>query len=171
MSKLPRISVNIVGVVAIIVALGGLIYNGISLSFAQSGAYSDLIKQQKLSYFYQAFYAMSGICIICYVIILLSGIALIRKRDSWSIILTGVLIFEVIYFLANSLFWALLEFDSRMSVAAATGVANGGLTIQGVILFPLWAPFLLRWAKKKIIQEPQAPSYEDTPDQNPVTVR
>jgi len=109
MSKLPRISVNIVGVVAIIVALGGLIYNGISLSFAQSGAYSDLIKQQKLSYFYQAFYAMSGICIICYVIILLSGIALIRKRDSWSIILTGVLIFEVIYFLANSLFLGIVR--------------------------------------------------------------
>ena len=151
MNKLPKISVKVVGIVAVLVAILGLIYNGMTLFSAQSGAFSDLIKQQNLSRFYQAFYAMSVICIACYLLIIACGIALIQSRLNWSIILSGVLIFEVIYLLSIGLLWSRL--DSSMSVAAATGVANGGLMFQVFILFPIWAPLILKWAKKKIAQE------------------
>jgi hypothetical protein len=64
-----------------------------------------------------------------------------------------VLLFEVIYFLSVSLLWTRLT--SGMSVAAATGVANGGLMVQFVILFPLWGPLVLWWAKKRLDQGEQ----------------
>jgi hypothetical protein len=37
-----------------------------------------------------------------------------------------------------------------MSVGAATGIANGGLMAQFIILFPLWAPLVVWWARKKL---------------------
>jgi type IV secretory pathway VirB2 component (pilin) len=153
MSNLPRISVMIVGAVGTIAGLLGLCYNGMTLTVAFRGGFSDLVKQHGLSVFYPAFYTMSGICVGCYLLVLACGIALLRGRLRWARFLTGVLLFEVIYFLSVSLLWTRLT--SGMSVAAATGVANGGLMVQFVILFPLWGPLVLWWAKKRLDQGEQ----------------
>ena len=40
--------------------------------------------------------------------------------------------------------------DIGMSIGAATGVANGGLVIQGITLFPLWGPLLVTWAARRM---------------------
>jgi hypothetical protein len=148
MNNLPRISVLVVGAISTIAGFLGLCYNGMTLTVALRGGFSDLIKEQSLTGFYPAFYTMSGICVVCYLLLLTCGIALLRARLRWSGFLTGLLLFEMIYFLSIALLWKRLP-DS-LSVTAATGVANGGLIVQFIILFPLWGPLVLRWARKRL---------------------
>ena len=100
-------------------------------------AASPTITQRGLSYFYPAFYTMSAVCVVCYVLLLACSTALLRSRVRWSGLLTGVLVFEVVYFFAVAALWMVPTIGQ--SVAGATGVANGGLMAQFIILFPLWA--------------------------------
>ena len=90
---------------------------------------------------------MSGICVCCYVILLVCGIELVRSRLRWSRLATFVLLFEVGYFFAVGTLWLQPTFGK--SIAAATGVANGGLMAQFVVLFPLWGPLLLWWVNSR----------------------
>ena len=151
MRTAPRFSLIVVGTVAILVALFGLYYNAMTVFTAFRGGFSHLIEERKLTYFYQAFYVMSATCIACYLLLLLTGIDFLRLRFRWVWPFTGVLIFEVIYFFCIGISW--LAPNAGMSIATATGVANGGLMAQFIILFPLWAPLVLFWARQKARHE------------------
>ena len=151
MNNTPRILVIVVGVVAALAALFGLYYNGMTIVIALRGGFSDLVAQKGLTFFYLAFYVMSATCVICYFLLLVLGIELLRMRLRWSWLLIGVLLFEIVYFLSLGILWLLPSVG--MSIAAATGVANGGLMAQFIILFPLWAPLVLWWARRKIEHE------------------
>jgi len=146
------------GVVTIVLGLLGLWYNSASL-FAN---FADVVQEHDIPYFYPAFYVMSAICIICYILLLYCGIQFIRLRTDIMRLFVGVLIFEVIYFFSIGVMWLIPKIG--MIVAAATGVANGGLMFQAFILFPLWAPFLAGWAARKITQskEPSNKSLKGT---------
>jgi len=147
----PKALMVVIAVVALLTALFGLYYNGISMFTAIIGGFSDLTTQHGLSHFYPAFYTMSAVCILCYALLLTCSIALLRSRLRWSRLLTGVLIFEVVYFFVVAV---LLKAPTiGLSIAAAMGVANGGLMVQFIILFPLWAPFALRWASRRLENE------------------
>ncbi len=98
-------------------------------------------------YFYAAFYAMSVICIVCYLALLWGGVRLVRLRFSGSRLLIGVWMFEVVYFLGVGFMWHVSEVGA--SVAGATGVANGGMMAQFVILLPFWGPIAVVWAKRR----------------------
>ena len=148
MNKLPKISVICVGVVGGLTALFGLDYNFSTLATALTGRFPHLVNQQ---YFYPSFYVMSCICIACYILLLLCSLDLLRVRLRGFWLFTGVLWFEVIYFFSIAIFWGISSIG--MSVAGATGVATGGLMVQFMILFPLWAPIVLWWARKKLEHE------------------
>ncbi|MDZ4657294.1 MAG: hypothetical protein SH868_06905 [Bythopirellula sp.] len=147
--KEPRVNVPaiLVGVVAIVTSCFGLCYNAMSAFSALSGTFDQLLKQEDLPYFHQAFWIISGVCVICFIMLIACGIDLVRSRLRWSLLVILVLLFEVGYFFAVGSIW--LAPNIGQSVAAATGVANGGLMAQFIIFFPLWAPLLLWWAKAK----------------------
>ena len=69
------------------------------------------------------------------------AIDMLRLRARSGRLLSLVLLFEVCYFFAVGFFW--MEPTIGQSIAAATGVANGGMMAQFLILFPIWAPILL----------------------------
>jgi hypothetical protein len=144
-----------VGVVAMLSAAFGLLYNGVTIHLALRGSFSELIAQHGLRHFHAAFYVMSAICILCYLFLLAIGIDLLRARLRCTWFLTAVLVFEMLYFLA--LKFAPRGEEAGLSIAAATGVANGGLMAQFVILFPVWAPLVLFWARRKATRPPVAP--------------
>jgi hypothetical protein len=154
MSTATRLSVILVGCASTLTGLLGLCYNGITLFSALQGAFSGSVADQGLKYFYPAFYAMSAVCITCHMLLVVFGIDLLRQRFRFSWFLTGVLVFEIVYFVSLGPLW--LVPGVGMSIAAATGVANGGLMAQFVILFPLWAPPLLWWARRKSAQDTPA---------------
>lgn len=147
MSTAPKVSLIVVGSLATLVALFGLYYNAMTLVTAFRGGFSHLVAEQKITYFYPAFYVMSAVCVTCYLLLFLFGIDFLRLRFRCVWAFTGVLIFEVIYFICIGMSWLIPSMD--MSIATATGVANGGLMAQFFILFPIWAPLVLLWARWK----------------------
>ena len=129
------------GVVGIICAIFGLLYNVITLMAASSGVFDKMNSDQPIPLFYQAFYTMSAICVIFYALLVFFSIQIIRTKKGYIWPLAILLVSEVIYFF--SIGTLLLHPQWGMSIGVATGVANGGLMIQFGILFPLWAPILL----------------------------
>jgi hypothetical protein len=144
-----KASLIILGVISIICSILGLLYNISMLYACFSGAFEELIKENKLFYFYQSFYTMSAICIVFYLLLFFCGIYFIKLLIRFVWLFISVLVSEIVYFFSiGALGWNLG--DVSHSIAAATGVANGGLMIQVFILFPLWGSILALWLKKKI---------------------
>ena len=142
--KKAKVILRVIGLITILLAGMGLRYNSITL-FAD---YSDAFTDRPIPYFYPAFYTMSAICIICYVALIIIGIQFIRLRTGLRRFFVGVLIFEFVYFFSIGFLW--LPPNIGLSIGAATGIANGGLMLQALILFPLWAPFVVGWAERNI---------------------
>ena len=132
---LPTAVLRGIGIVSILLAALGLLYNGVYF-FADFGSIT-----KDLPYFHQAFYALSAISILCYAFLIASGIQFIRlkTRAVWPFV-----VFEVIFFFAVGLLWLLPSIGP--SIAAATGVAIGGMMFQGLLLFPIWAIPACLWA-------------------------
>lgn len=122
----------------------GLFYNGSSLSVD----FSQFHDEQELPFFYPAFYTMSAICILCFLLLLALGVQLIRMKSGAVSLFVLLLIFEVLYTLAIGPMW-LLPSVGR-SIGAATGVANGGMMFQAFVLFPIWAIPASLWARRKL---------------------
>lgn len=113
-----------------------------------SGAFTSGESRQDTPYFYPAFYIMSAICMGCYALLTIFGVQFIRGRAFHVGWFTTLLLFEIVYFFSLGMLW--LAPSIGMSIAAATGVANGGLMAQFLIFFPLWAPLLAFWAQRHL---------------------
>lgn len=131
------------GVTALLTAGLGFTYNAISLAAAFAGAFNGMSAGVRAPYFAGAFFVMSAICICCYLGIVVCAVDLLRLRLRTGRLLVFILLFEIGYFFAVGSMWN--EPTVGASVAAATGVANGGMMAQYIILFPIWGPVAL-WA-------------------------
>ena len=142
--KKPETTLKLVGITAIVLAIGGLWYNFAGLPTFLANREHD----PEIPYFLPAFVIMSAVCVVCYLLLIVSGVQFVRGRLSVLPLFKGVLVFEIVYFLSIGLVgWPMPEIGR--SIAAATGVANGGLMLQAFILFPLWAIPVVRWAERK----------------------
>ncbi|XZE42740.1 hypothetical protein SH467x_002272 [Pirellulaceae bacterium SH467] len=122
----------------IIAAVLGLLYNASSLSAAFSGAFDKVPDIAALPHFYTAFYLMSAICIVCYLFIIVASVGLCLGSATCARLLAILLLFEVFYFFAIGALWTLPIVGP--GIGAATGVANGGLMVQFLLLMPIWIP-------------------------------
>ncbi len=100
MKRNIKASLILLGVVSIIGAVLGLLYNISTLWASSSGAFEKLIS-------------------------------------------------EALYFFSLGFVGWHLK-GASLSIAAASGVANGGLMAQFIILLPLWGIVLTLWVRKKI---------------------
>ncbi len=148
-TQIPRYTLTVVGVTTVVFAMLGLWYNYSTLFLDYSLPLEQSGKEHDIQNFYPIFYTMSVICIVFYVILLASGVQLIRKKTGWAFVLSGVVAVEVLYFVFVGYLWA--HSPSRFSIAAATGVSTGGLTYQIYVLFPVWGPLLALWARRRIL--------------------
>jgi hypothetical protein len=154
MNRAAKIVLQVIGAVAILCAGFGLYYSVSSLIVSFSGAFAAIESRHDTLYFYPAFYTMSAICIGCYALLAVFGIQFIRGQVAHLQSFITLVVFEVVYFFSIAGLW--LVPGLGMSVGAATGIANGGLMIQFLILFPLWAPLLASWARRQLHNAPNA---------------
>lgn len=152
MNRTANIVLKATGCLAILCAVLGLLYNFSSFSRLSTKPVETVSSDPSIPYFHPAFYAMSAICVCCYGTLLFFGVEFLRGRTSHLKKFTALLIGEVAYYFLVGVLWMVPGIG--MSVAAATGVANGGLVVQLIILFPLWAPFAATWAKKRLDESP-----------------
>jgi hypothetical protein len=136
-----------IGIVTIICAALGLLYNAQGFMVSLTGGFADVVREHRMIWFYPAFYTMSAICIACYVVLLWAGYCLTRQRFSTSGLLISVWLFEIGYFLALGMSWRVPSLGE--SIAGATGVANGGMMVQFSILLPLWGPPAVFWLRRR----------------------
>ena len=142
MNRAPKIVLRIIGVLGILCAVLGLLYNAaFSINVSNGGP------KQDFPYFYPAFYFMTAVCIACYAVLIFFGVQFIRGRTVSVIGFAALMLFEMAYFFSIALMW--LAPHIGRSVAAATGVANGGLMFQFIIFFPVWAPLVVFWAQRQ----------------------
>lgn len=154
--KQTKIVPRVIGAIAILCAAFGLWYSVSTLELAFAGKFQARREPHATPHFELAFYVMSAVCLICYLLLTVFGIQFLRGRTAHARAFTGLLIFEVFYFFLIAMLW--LVPGIGMSVGAATGVANGGLMAQFVILFPLWAPPLAFWAQRRLTLATTNPS-------------
>jgi len=147
MNKAAKIAAAALGVVSILCAALGLFYNASSILAGFSGAFQKLVDDEKLSHFYPAFYTMSAVCVACYLILFFCGVEFLRSRFRFVWLFVALLVFEVVYFLSIGVCWLMPILGH--TIGAATGVANGGLMFQFLILFPLWGAVLAFWTKRR----------------------
>ena len=135
---------KVVGVLSILTSAFGLIYNEVSIPTLLTNRPYD----PNTPGFLPAFLIMSAVCIGFYVVLLVIGIQFVRERLGLIPLFVRLMACEIAYFILTGLLWLAPAVGS--SVAAATGVANGGLMAQFIILFPLWAPFAVKWAQGRL---------------------
>jgi hypothetical protein len=145
--SLARFALAAVGVVTIGLALAGGWYNFGSIR----ADFSTLPRDLDAPYLYQALYSMSALCVAFYVFLFYVGIQFIPGRTDKTQLFVLVLVAEMLYFLAAESLWMMPR--CGMSIAAATGVANGGLMFQALLLYPLWAPVIAYLAARQLKQE------------------
>ena len=143
--KIYKKMVIATAVITILSCLFGLFYIFSSLITAFSGGFESVENQP---YFHQAFYIMSSICIVLKLCLICFSVDLLRGNLRTVNLFAAVLIFEILYTFSIGAFW--LHPKLGRSIAGASGVANGGLMAQFIVLLPLWAPIVLRVAKRKL---------------------
>jgi hypothetical protein len=148
----PKIVIRVIGILSVILACLGLWYNASSFFFVLRSFEYD----SETPYFKPAFFIMSFVCVACYIALLIMGIEFVRLKGRFRHMFAGLLIFEVAYFISIPFLSMFPVRNFTISVAAATGVANGGLMFQFITLFPLWAPILVVWAQKRIRGQQEA---------------
>jgi hypothetical protein len=131
------------GIAALLVVSAslGLLYNASSLFAVFAGAFDDSPEIAGLPHFYTSFYIMSVICIGCYLAIIAASVGLCLGSATCARLIAMLLLLEVLYFLAIGAMWTLP--NAGRGIGAATGIANGGLMVQFLLLLPIWIPIVL----------------------------
>ena len=150
--NIPKVTLRVVGVVSIALALLGFFYNGTTIT----ADFSQLQNEHDIPFFYPAFYVMSAVCLTCFVLLLVFGIKFFQLKPQAVPLFVLLLVFEVLYFLAIGPMWLLPSIGG--SIAAASGVANGGLMFQAFILFPIWSIPASLWARRRLSDPRLEPS-------------
>jgi hypothetical protein len=145
-----RIALRTVGVVVLACAAFGLLYNGVSFYAVTTGALETVQNEKPMPYLYQAFYVLSAVCVACYIALAVCGVQFLRLSTSLIWLFVGVLAVEIIMWFATGRLW--LHPNYGLSVAAATGISQGGLVPQFFILLPLWAPVLVWLARRSLVK-------------------
>jgi hypothetical protein len=149
-----RISLCSLGILAVVLAIAGLVDTAYSVYRVASGAVEETLEEFEVPYFYPVFYVMASICVAFYVVLMFCGLRFIRLRsDLWWLFAAG-LVSEMVAFHSIG-YWLWPHPTLGRSVAAATGISTVGLTYQFLLLFPLWAPILAYIAHRKL--EPPRP--------------
>src|SRR5438128_12333573 len=91
---------------------------------------------------------MSTICIVCYTVLFYIGVQMIRGRTDVVRLLVFLVVFEILYVFAVGSLWLMPDYGR--SIAAATGVSNGGMMFQVFALFPIWAPIIAFLASRSL---------------------
>jgi hypothetical protein len=100
-------------------------------------------------YFLWAFWTMVTTNFILLALLIHGGIRLLQLRTQGVVVCNGVLVTEIVYFIALGFLWG-APTSLSMSVAAATGVGSMGLSPQWMCGYPLVALVCLNLARPRL---------------------
>lgn len=143
-----KVALITVGAVSIAGAALGIWYNwGVLPFLADTGRMAAERGMRLPRHWLPTVYTMSGICVACNALLIVCGVQFLRLRTRVFRFFVALMAFEVVYFITTNV---LARAPGIGGIAAGLGLANGGLAPQEVMLLPLWAPFLARWAVRTL---------------------
>jgi hypothetical protein len=137
----------VLGGLTLLCAVLGLAYSAGMLVFITNAGEEAAARMDSLPHFHPAFFLMWGICVTCFFALAWGGYRLLQRRLTATRLLVGVWLFELVYLFVVAVTWRAPGIGP--SIAGATGVANGGLMVQYMILLPLWGPLVLWWLHRR----------------------
>jgi hypothetical protein len=146
-----RFLLRAIGLIGICLAVVGLWYNLGSLLRYQPGIFDLPELEQTAALSRSTYFLVSVIYITCYLSLLWCGIKLMRLQHTVIRLFTWTLYLEVLMFLVIVV--VSLHPKYGPSILAVAGLAGGGFVPQLLLLYPLWAPFVARWAAKQLTTE------------------
>lgn len=139
----PKFVVMVVGLVALGFAVFGLYQTFASIVEVERDRVTLL---HRFNYFFPAFYSMTTINVICFLILGWCGSEQVRLRVTHLKVFVWLFVITLVYAV---LFGRLImAFDD--SLAAAAGATLPRLLLPFIILFPIWGSLALWWAKKRM---------------------
>lgn len=148
-THIPKLVAIGTGLLTLACAGYGLYLSFTSFVTAIAGGFLEIIERHEVPYFYPAFYSMLGVTIVCYLVLAWCGLDQLRLRIAYLKLFIGLFVFEILYMVFTGAFLFHLP-KINTSIAAASGVTFPMLMPPFFILLPLWAPFALVWAKKRL---------------------
>jgi hypothetical protein len=137
-----------IGFITVCFAMIGLWYNSSSFMRYHPGMFDAPELAGQAPYFRNAYFLVSLIYVACYLALLWSGVQLLRSNPGIFWLFTTMLFIEVLLFVLLGVAWRLPIYGP--SIAAISGVAGGGFIPQVLLLYPVWAPLAVWWARKKL---------------------
>jgi hypothetical protein len=135
-------------VLALLSAAFGLWYNAMTFSTIYSDVAIESNVTEPTPFFRQAFYVMSAICVACYLALAWCGVQFLRLSTMWWWLFAVIGTVELLFLPVVGRLW--LHPEWGMSIGAASGVASGGLVPQLLVLFPIWGPFAVWFARRSL---------------------
>ena len=87
---------RIVGASGVLLALIGFWYNVNTFSTDYAPLLAELADEGDVSHFNTAFLIMSGVCVVFFSILLMTGVQLLRLKTNWAFVLLAIMVLEVI---------------------------------------------------------------------------
>jgi hypothetical protein len=148
MSKAGRALVIGTGVVSILCGVYRIYLSLVDFSRAISGNYGLALQEYSVPYFYPAFYLMQTITIVFCLLLVYCGFDLVTLRLAHTKMFVRLFIFQLVYLpFVGGVLWNLPSVNA--SVAAASTATNG-MFPSLILLLPLWTPFVILWARRKM---------------------
>jgi hypothetical protein len=106
----------------------------------------------EIPHFKEVYLVMIAVCLLFYTALAAFGAQFLMMVIKYKNLFYVLLVAEVLYFISLGFLWRLENQALAKSIGAATGVANGGLVFQAVTGFIIWAPLVMQWASKRVVQ-------------------
>lgn len=130
--------IRFIGVCCFLLAIFGFWYLGNTIHVLNDHSFTSEYPYLKLSYA-----IMAGVNALFFAALCILGGTLFMQKKAYTKWLVGLIAIEIIYMSLVGASWGYLEPEYSSSVAAATGIANGGMMIQAISGFVLWGPLIL----------------------------
>jgi hypothetical protein len=148
--RTARIVLRAVGVLALLFAAFGLWYNTGSFVAFQSGAFDAPIPAFDTPYFRPAYLILSSVCVACFLVLACCGVQFLRLASTLWWLFTATAVVEVFFIFIVGAAWLHPVYGA--SIAAASGVSGGGLRPQWLLLFPIWGPVTVWFARRALLR-------------------
>lgn len=151
----PRGFIRAFGAINVVLSCAGVYLLAVELFIFVSGRHTHE------RYISQAYYAMTVINLVCLAAGLVAGIYLLRLRPHGLVICNFVFGFQIVYFLVITFLPLMLTSSPGASavgdsIAAAGGIGNIGIGVEGTIVYPIVALAVLNLAYRRLKRPKQS---------------
>jgi hypothetical protein len=135
-----------VALIGLALSFTGCCYAAISIVTGIQGEFKTIVPREEAYVFHIVFFSLSGACVAWLIAVLWCATRILRASLRHLRFLGAILVGELAYLILLVLLGRLV-LNSYSAAAIAT--ANVGFVPQILLLYPVWAPFVIGWVLRR----------------------